>query len=228
MTGQSPTLGKKTTVATLRWFLKIRYVHPSLVQWVNYLRLFFARGCTAEPLSLIFFSVLFTIQKTSRKKKFVRHVVRPTYWSSLRVSRCAFYSQFQKDLFFSDLNRGFGTQVGERGSQLSGGQKRNYTQYLNTTSFLNLLFPGLERMAIARALIRNPKILLLDEVCKVAVINAKHTSYFYSQATSALDTNSENAVQNALNNAAKGRTTIAIAHRLSTIQHADCMWVCVL
>jgi ATP-binding cassette, subfamily B, bacterial MsbA len=86
-------------------------------------------------------------------------------------------------MFIEKKEQGYDTNIGDRGSKLSGGER--------------------QRLTIARAVLKNPPILILDE------------------ATSSLDTESERLVQDAINNLMENRTSIVIAHRLSTIKHAD-------
>jgi subfamily B ATP-binding cassette protein MsbA len=89
--------------------------------------------------------------------------------------------------FITSFDNGYQTIVGDRGGRLSGGQR--------------------QRISIARAVLKNPPVLILDE------------------ATSALDTESEKLVQEALENLMANRTSIVIAHRLSTVRNADCIYV---
>ena len=89
--------------------------------------------------------------------------------------------------FITDLENGYNTNIGERGNKLSGGQK--------------------QRLSIARAILKNPTLLILDE------------------ATSALDTESEKLVQDALDKLMLNRTSLVIAHRLSTIMRCDKIYV---
>jgi ATP-binding cassette subfamily B protein len=91
------------------------------------------------------------------------------------------------DSFARDLPDGYDTRIGERGVKLSGGQR--------------------QRISIARAMLQDPSILVLDE------------------ATSAVDTETERAIQRALARLSEGRTTLVVAHRLSTVRDADTILV---
>ena len=103
--------------------------------------------------------------------------------SVCNACECCLVNEKIAEEFLPKLSNGLDTVIGEHGDKLSGGQK--------------------QRISIARALLRDPKILILDE------------------ATSALDNISEYQVQKAINEVKKDRTTFIVAHRLSTIRNAD-------
>ena len=125
--------------------------------------------------------------------------------------------------FISEFPKGYDTMVGERGTTLSGGQKQRFVivhavyVYNHPFPTYKLLYGNLQtnisltsyspRIAIARALLKNPSVLILDE------------------ATSALDASSEKEVSEALQKLCCDRTVIVIAHRLSTVRDADCIVV---
>ena len=109
---------------------------------------------------------------------------KPSATNEEIIDACRFAAA---DQFIKKLPKGYNTMIGENGVRLSGGQK--------------------QRVSIARAILKQSPIILLDE------------------ATSSLDAESEEIVQNAINNLTKNKTTLVIAHRLSTIHNADKIFV---
>ena len=131
-------------------------------------------------------NIAIVFQKTFLTRDSVLENIRMGSDASLAEVRAA-AREAQIDDFIMSLPDGYDTKVGSFGSRFSGGEK--------------------QRIAIARAILKNAPILILDE------------------ATSALDNESEHIVQQSLEKLAKGRTVFTIAHRLTTIKGADCIWV---